>query len=99
VDAEVVEYLRVHRAEGRIEVHMSLDKDDEDSLKGVLVRLHSCPVNTAANVFADRRTVRSYKVVFIFAYDLGHFRYRRDDTFIFEGPATGQGTFDCPSGH
>ncbi|KAF8845627.1 hypothetical protein BDN67DRAFT_961220 [Paxillus ammoniavirescens] len=37
VDAEVVEYLRVYRAEGRIEVHMSLDKDDEDSLKGVLI--------------------------------------------------------------
>ena len=36
VDAEVVEYLRVYRAEGRIEVHMSLDKDEE-SLKGVLV--------------------------------------------------------------
>ena len=37
VDAEVVEYLRVYRAEGRIEVHMSLDKDDEECLKGVLV--------------------------------------------------------------
>ncbi|KAF8450866.1 hypothetical protein L210DRAFT_3521470 [Boletus edulis BED1] len=37
VDAEVVEYLRVYRAEGRIEVHMSLDKDDEEGLKGVLV--------------------------------------------------------------
>lgn len=36
VDAEVVEYLRVYRAEGRIEVHMSLDKEGE-SLKGVLV--------------------------------------------------------------
>lgn len=39
VDAEVVEYLRVYRAEGRIEVCMSLDKDDEESLKGVLVRV------------------------------------------------------------
>lgn len=39
VDAEVVEYLRVYRAEGRIEVHMSLDKDDEECLKGVLVRM------------------------------------------------------------
>ncbi|KAG6378411.1 hypothetical protein JVT61DRAFT_12666 [Boletus reticuloceps] len=37
VDAEVVDYLRVYRAEGRIEVHMSLDKDDEEGLKGVLV--------------------------------------------------------------
>lgn len=41
VDAEVVEYLRVYRAEGRIEVHMSLEKDDEE-LKGVLV----CVVST-----------------------------------------------------
>ncbi|KAF9224320.1 hypothetical protein BS17DRAFT_816550 [Gyrodon lividus] len=38
VDAEVVEYLRVYRTEGRIEVHMSLDKEDEDSLKGVLMQ-------------------------------------------------------------
>ncbi|KIJ70432.1 hypothetical protein HYDPIDRAFT_105152 [Hydnomerulius pinastri MD-312] len=37
VDAEVVEYLRVYRAEGRIEVHISLDKEDEGSLKGVLI--------------------------------------------------------------
>ncbi|KAG9317163.1 hypothetical protein JVU11DRAFT_1355 [Chiua virens] len=39
VDAEVVEYLRVYRAEGRIEVYMSLDKDDEECLRGVLVRI------------------------------------------------------------
>lgn len=39
VDAEVVEYLRVYRAEGRIEVYMSLEKDHEESLKGVLVCL------------------------------------------------------------
>lgn len=44
VDAEVVEYLRVYRAEGRIEVHMSLDKDEEESLKGVLV----CMVSTSS---------------------------------------------------
>ncbi|KAH7931368.1 hypothetical protein BV22DRAFT_1124290 [Leucogyrophana mollusca] len=37
VDAEVVEYLRVYRAEGRIEVYISLDKDEEDGLKGVLI--------------------------------------------------------------
>ena len=40
VDAEVVEYLRVYRAEGRIEVYMSL-QNDEESLKGVLVRMVS----------------------------------------------------------
>ena len=39
VDAEVVEYLRVYRAEGRIEVYMSLDKNDVESMNGVLVRM------------------------------------------------------------
>lgn len=39
VDAEVVESLKVYRSDGRIEVHVSLDKDGEDGLKGVLVRI------------------------------------------------------------
>jgi 20S proteasome subunit alpha 6 len=37
VDAEVVEYLKVYRSEGRIEVHISLDKGSDDGLKGVLI--------------------------------------------------------------
>lgn len=37
VDAEVVEYLKVYRSEGRIEVHISLDKGNDDGLKGVLI--------------------------------------------------------------
>jgi len=37
VDAQVVEYLRVYRAEARIEVCMSLDKENADSMKGVLI--------------------------------------------------------------
>lgn len=42
VNAEVVECLKVYRSEGRIEVHMSLDKDGDDGLKGVLVRSFIC---------------------------------------------------------
>ncbi|KAG2159018.1 uncharacterized protein EDB93DRAFT_1117650 [Suillus bovinus] len=37
VDAEVVESLKVYRSEGRIEVHISLDKGIDDGLKGVLI--------------------------------------------------------------
>lgn len=37
VDAEVVEYLKVYRSEGRIEVNISLDKGSDDGLKGVLI--------------------------------------------------------------
>ncbi|KAG2051299.1 hypothetical protein BDR06DRAFT_959078 [Suillus hirtellus] len=37
VDAEVVEYLKVYRSEGRIEVHIDLDKGSDDGLKGVLI--------------------------------------------------------------
>lgn len=37
VDAEVVEYLKVYRSEGRIEVHISLDKGSDNDLKGVLI--------------------------------------------------------------
>lgn len=49
LDAEVVEYLRVYRAEGRIEVHMSLDKDDEENLRGVLVCRFPCFVHASIN--------------------------------------------------
>lgn len=37
VDAEVVHYLRVYRAEGRIEVSMTLEKEGDDSIKGVSI--------------------------------------------------------------
>ncbi|KAG1773865.1 hypothetical protein EDD22DRAFT_856867 [Suillus occidentalis] len=37
VDAEVVEYLKVYRSEGRIEVNISIDKGSDDGLKGVLI--------------------------------------------------------------
>ncbi|OAX43076.1 hypothetical protein K503DRAFT_766174 [Rhizopogon vinicolor AM-OR11-026] len=37
VDAEVVECLKVCRSDGRIEVQISLDKDSDDGLKGVLI--------------------------------------------------------------
>ncbi|KIK43224.1 hypothetical protein CY34DRAFT_804079 [Suillus luteus UH-Slu-Lm8-n1] len=37
VEAEVVEYLKVYRSEGRIEVNISLDKGSDDGLKGVLI--------------------------------------------------------------
>lgn len=37
VDAEVVHYLRVYRAEGRIEVLMTLEKEGDDSIKGVSI--------------------------------------------------------------
>ncbi|KAG1753688.1 uncharacterized protein EDB91DRAFT_1099336 [Suillus paluster] len=37
VDAEVVEHLKVYRSEGRIEVHISLEKGSDDGLKGVVI--------------------------------------------------------------
>ncbi|KIK21760.1 hypothetical protein PISMIDRAFT_103509 [Pisolithus microcarpus 441] len=37
VDAEVVHYLRVYRAEGRIEVSLTLEMEGDDSIKGVLI--------------------------------------------------------------
>jgi len=39
IDAEVVESLKVFRAEGRIEVSVKLEKDKADNLKGILVCL------------------------------------------------------------
>jgi 20S proteasome subunit alpha 6 len=56
VDAEVVEYLKVYRSEGRIEVHISLDKGSDDGLKGVLVRLSVCPLVCCLTRFIDRGT-------------------------------------------
>ena len=37
VNAEVVDKLKVFRQDGRIEVHMNIDKDSDVSLKGILV--------------------------------------------------------------
>ncbi|KAG1715975.1 hypothetical protein ID866_1199 [Astraeus odoratus] len=37
IDAEVVQYLRVYRAAGRIEVYMTLEKEGDEEIKGVLI--------------------------------------------------------------
>ncbi|KAL4075707.1 hypothetical protein J3A83DRAFT_4369948 [Scleroderma citrinum] len=37
IDAEVVQYLRVYRAEGRIEVCITLEKAGDDEMNGVLI--------------------------------------------------------------
>jgi 20S proteasome subunit alpha 6 len=37
IDAEVVDSLKVYRQEGRIEVVMTIDKEGDDGLKGILV--------------------------------------------------------------
>lgn len=37
VDAEIVDKLKVYRAEGRIEVFISLEREETDDLKGILI--------------------------------------------------------------
>jgi 20S proteasome subunit alpha 6 len=53
VNAEVVDYLKVYRSEGRIEVRMSLDKESEDGLKGVLVRIFISYILYLLSTFVD----------------------------------------------
>lgn len=60
VDAEVVEYLRVYRAEGRIEVYMSLDKDGDESMKGVLVCMVLTPGSWRYQQCPGRRALRGH---------------------------------------
>ncbi|KAH7888058.1 hypothetical protein F5I97DRAFT_1952520 [Phlebopus sp. FC_14] len=66
VDAEVVEYLRVFRAEGRIEVYMSLERYDEDSLTGILIEGLSdttksyLPLPTISDVSSADETIPSF---------------------------------------
>lgn len=66
VDAEVVEYLKVYRAEGRIEVHISLDKGSDDGLKGVLIEGLSdatksySPLPTLSEVSSTDETLPSF---------------------------------------
>jgi 20S proteasome subunit alpha 6 len=43
INAEVVETLKVFRQEGRIEIHLNVDKGGEDDLKGILVGVSDYP--------------------------------------------------------
>lgn len=49
VDAEVVESLKVFRQEGRIEVNIEINKNDNNSLKGILVSFILATASPLAN--------------------------------------------------
>lgn len=71
VDAGVVEYLKVYRSEGRIEVHISLDKGSDDGLKGVLIEGLSdatksySPLPTLSEASSTDETLPSFSKVLL----------------------------------
>ncbi|EGO27238.1 hypothetical protein SERLADRAFT_460293 [Serpula lacrymans var. lacrymans S7.9] len=66
VDAEVVDHLKVFRSDGRIEVHISVEKDDADGLKGILIEGLSdttksyLPLQTLSDASESDKTIPTF---------------------------------------
>jgi hypothetical protein len=59
IDADVVSKLKVFRSEGRIEVNLNVEKEDESTLKGIFVRSVCCTCfqSTKLNSFSGGRSL------------------------------------------
>lgn len=66
IDAEIVDKLKVIRADGRIEVSLNVTKDEVSGYKGILVRVYSIlfePALTDWSLLADGSILRDHRVL------------------------------------